>query len=32
MTPLRERFESKYEPVTESGCWIWLGRSWKSIH
>lgn len=19
-----ERFESKYEPVTESGCWIWM--------
>jgi hypothetical protein len=24
MTPL-ERFERKYIPVTESGCWIWLG-------
>lgn len=22
-TSLRERFEKKYEPVTESGCWIW---------
>lgn len=20
-----ERFESKFEPVTESGCWIWVG-------
>lgn len=20
-----ERFEDKYTPVTESGCWIWLG-------
>jgi hypothetical protein len=22
---LRERFDSKYMPVTESGCWIWIG-------
>lgn len=27
MTPLRARFESKYEPVTESGCWLWTGGS-----
>lgn len=20
-----ERFESKYEPVTETGCWLWTG-------
>lgn len=25
MAPLRTRFESKYEPVTETGCWLWLG-------
>ena len=23
-TPI-ERFEMRYEPITESGCWIWLG-------
>ena len=22
---LRERFEEKYIPVTESGCWLWVG-------
>jgi hypothetical protein len=22
--PLLERFEEKYVPVTESGCWIWI--------
>ena len=22
---LRERFEAKYVPVTESGCWLWVG-------
>lgn len=22
---LQSRFESKYTPITESGCWIWLG-------
>jgi len=22
---LRERFDAQYEPVTESGCWIWTG-------
>ncbi|MDB4312161.1 HNH endonuclease [bacterium] len=25
MTTLIERFEEKYVPVTESGCWEWLG-------
>jgi hypothetical protein len=24
MTPL-ERFEADYEPITESGCWLWTG-------
>lgn len=24
-TPLAIRFERQYEPVTESGCWIWTG-------
>ena len=24
---LRERFNEKYIPVTESGCWIWTGAS-----
>lgn len=23
-----ERFEAKYEPVTESGCWLWTGAIW----
>ncbi len=23
--PLKERFEEKYIPITESGCWIWVG-------
>ena len=22
---VKERFEEKYEPVTESGCWVWTG-------
>lgn len=26
-TVLRERFEAKYIPVTESGCWIWEGAT-----
>lgn len=25
MASLRERFESKFIPVPESGCWLWLG-------
>ena len=25
-----ERFESKYIPVTESGCWLWLGSLSKT--
>lgn len=28
---VRERFEAKYIPVTESGCWIWIGYIDKSI-
>jgi hypothetical protein len=24
---VKDRFESKYEPVTESGCWIWTASS-----
>lgn len=24
--PLAERFATHYEPVTESGCWLWTGR------
>ena len=24
---LQERFDEKYEPVTESGCWIWTACS-----
>ena len=27
MGTLRERFESKYEAVTESGCWIWVAQT-----
>ena len=27
---LRKRFEAKFVPVTESGCWLWLGAwSWN---
>lgn len=26
MTTLRERFDSKYEPVPEAGCWLWTGK------
>jgi hypothetical protein len=26
VTPLRERFERSYMPVTESGCWLWTMR------
>ena len=26
MKDLQERFEEKYEPVTESGCWIWTAQ------
>lgn len=29
MTTLLERFEAKYEPITESGCWIWTANSDK---
>ena len=25
MTSIAERFAAKYMPVTESGCWLWLG-------
>jgi hypothetical protein len=25
MSTLRERFLAKVEPITESGCWIWMG-------
>ena len=25
MTTLKERFDEKWIPVTESGCWIWTG-------
>ena len=28
--PLIERFEEKFIPVTESGCWIWVGASEQS--
>jgi len=28
--PLNERFEMQYIPVTESGCWIWVGSISKS--
>lgn len=24
--PFKERFEMQYEPVTESGCWLWIGN------
>lgn len=24
---VRERFESKFVPITECGCWIWLGAA-----
>jgi hypothetical protein len=24
---VRERFDESYVPVTESGCWIWLGKT-----
>ena len=27
---LEERFMQYVEPVTESGCWIWLGSMWGS--
>ena len=27
MKTLLERFESKYEPVPEAGCWIWMGAT-----
>lgn len=27
---LKERFESKYIPVTESGCWIWIANIIKT--
>jgi hypothetical protein len=30
MKKLIERFEEKYIPVTESGCWIWLASVSKS--
>lgn len=26
LTPLAERFANSYMPVTESGCWLWLGH------
>ena len=26
MKTLRERFEGKYEPVPEAGCWLWVGK------
>ena len=29
IAPLEERFEEKYIPVTESGCWIWTGAASK---
>lgn len=27
MTEL-EKFEARFEPVTESGCWLWTGAVW----
>lgn len=30
--PLQERFEAQFEPVTESGCWIWTGHSRKGTY
>lgn len=29
MTDLIARFEDKYMPEPNSGCWIWLGAVWK---
>ena len=29
MKTVLERFEEKYEPVTESGCWIWTAALWS---
>lgn len=26
---MRERFEEKVMPVTESGCWLWLASVWR---
>lgn len=27
---LQERFEKKYEPIPEAGCWIWTGSVMKN--
>lgn len=29
MKTLLERFTDKYIPVTESGCWLWIGATFK---
>jgi hypothetical protein len=28
--PIEERFQEKFIPVTESGCWLWVGGGWKN--
>ena len=30
--PLIERFEDKYIPITESGCWIWIAALYSEIN
>ena len=32
MKTLQERFDEKYIPVTESGCWLWIGASFFQRH
>lgn len=28
LRPVRARFEEKFRPDPQSGCWVWTGRSW----
>ena len=30
MKSLKERFDDKWEPVTESGCWIWMASTHRT--
>ena len=30
LNKVTERFEAKFIPVTESGCWLWTGAVWMS--
>jgi hypothetical protein len=32
MKTLQERFDEKWIPVPESGCWIWVGSSFQQRH